>query len=68
MDPRSLFLVLGLLLGLATLPACFATEDAVEEGCSDEADNDEDGLIDCEDADCEDDPGCSGANDDDSAR
>ena len=49
---------------LAPLSGCFATED-MDDGCADEQDGDGDGLVDCEDVDCAEDPACG--DDDDSA-
>ncbi len=54
------------LLALLLLPACFATEDG-EDGCTDELDGDADGMIDCEDFDCVEDPACVGDDDDSAA-
>jgi hypothetical protein len=58
------------LVAGGTMTACFDKEVAVplyaatfdsgsfENACDDEVDNDSDGLLDCDDPDCADDPAC----------
>lgn len=54
------------LLACLLLPACFAAEDT-GDGCINEIDDDGDGMIDCEDFDCSEDPACLGDDDDSAA-
>ena len=51
----------GLPLVLASLVACAHEGDDAGE-CSDAADNDRDGLFDCDDSDCTGSPDCEGLN------
>jgi len=48
---RKIILVLSLIIAALFLFGC--TESEQSENCTDEADNDNDGLIDCDDPDCE---------------
>ena len=50
----------SLLLLLAVLLAAGCIEAPDTEICNDGIDNDIDGLVDCDDADCTDDPSCEG--------
>ena len=62
---RRLLALIACLALFCPLSGCFATEDT-DDGCTNEIDDDGDGLIDCEDFDCGEDPACTG-DDDDSA-
>ena len=57
---KSLVLLVGLLLLLAS---CLNTEGDEVGECTDRADNDRDGLFDCDDPDCFGSPACSGDDD-----
>jgi hypothetical protein len=60
-----LLLVAGLLL---SLPSCVRMEGDLANECIDHADNDRDGLYDCDDPDCFGSPDCSGDDDDTGAQ
>ena len=57
---RSLVALIGLSL---LLPACVMTEGDATGECTDRADNDRDGLYDCDDPDCHGSPDCNGDDD-----
>ena len=67
MTIRGLCLVLGALLG-ALLAGCVVVAEGDEPGeCTDDADNDRDGLFDCDDPDCAGASACDEPGDDDDA-